>query len=509
MNFKRINAVLTLMLLVLGICVPAVNAAGAKITFGSMTATQAGENTRVCVTAEKVPEERSVTLVAAYVKKGTGEILSINSSAALLAADGDVLEVTLQDKSGEDAELRYFVWDSLASRSALRNGAPTAPAAAEQDSATINSATISWTDAADDYGRVEKYNIYDEGMLVVEGVIGNSATVENLAWGSSYNLEVKAVDDENAESVLSAPVAVTTAEVPGSVTAGDTITDDTEKRLEFFLSTGENYNATKPTTAGGVACRQTILTPGGRSTFLNYKFSPQYMQTIEDQKEFVLELTYFDEGTEPISINLFGYLDDKGKDDQAYVSSGLIDGSTMPQKQNTMTWKTARVKFKFPGHFSENTNAGNGFFNFRVKDNDPQGGLKVYKFAVAPKSEYNPMDAYFKAESATFTCGLNTAAATSAPVEKEGRNAVRLSTFTFAVTDKEVQAKDNAYIELNYYADADDAIVLGADEYPLVKGKWQKLKLNLGAVGTGGHTIQTKSGGEIYIHSVRVVAPQA
>ena len=473
-----------------------------------MTADRVGEMTRVCITAEKVPVEKTATLVAAYIKKGTGEILSINSSVSLLSEDGDVLEVTLADKSEEDAELHYYIWDSLANRATLKNGAPTAPGEAQQDSATISSATVSWTDAADDYAMVEKYNIYDEGMLVAEGVTGNSTTVKNLEWGSSYNFEVRAVDDENAESALGAPAVVVTEEITNSVTAGDNLINDKDKKIEFVLTTAENYNATQPAAEGGLDCRQTILTPGGRDTFLNYKFSPQYIQTIQNEKEFVMELTYFDEGTESIAVTLYGYNEDKGRDDNMYVSDGLIDGSTLPRKQNTMTWKTARIKFKIPGHFSENTNAGNGYFNFRIKDNDPQGGLKVYRLAVAPKSKYDPVDAYFKAEEANFTCGLNTIAASEVSVEKEGKNAVNLSEFTFTVTDSQVQNSDNAYLELNYYADNDDVIAFGSDEYTIEKGKWQKLKLNLGTVGTDEHRIYTKSGEEIYIHSVRVVAPQ-
>lgn len=514
MKFKRMNAVLTLMLLVLGMCMPMAEAVDTKITFGSMTDSSAGGSTTVTVTAQSVPAAKDVTLVAAYVNKETGEILSINSNTQNIAAGGDFLTVTLDDKSAEqNAELRYYLWDSLAGRVTLKNGAPTAPGSASFVSSTINSATLSWTDAKDDYDKVEKYNIYNEGMQVAAGITQKNKTVSGLAWGASYNFEVRAVDDEGAESALGASVAAATKEIPNSVTAGDTITNDADGRLQFFLSTNENYMCSEPVEAqdaGGLACRKTVLTAGGRNTFLNYKFSPAYLATIQNVSDFVLELTYFDEGTQELQIPQMYYYDAKaGKTTAPGISDKLTDGTKLPTKQDSKTWKIARVKFSLPNnsYFVEDTDAGNGYFNFRIKDSSAAGGLKVYRLAIAPKSEYNPVDAYFKAETVNFTCNMDTAAAAqTAAAEKAGRNAVSLSSFTFTVTDKEVQDLTNACVELNYYAENDETICLGSDTYPAKKGEWQKLKLDLGAVGTGSHTISTESGNPIYIHSVRVAA---
>ncbi len=506
MKMKGIVSLLSAGCMALTSFVPVHAGAEQSLKFDVPVIASSGGNTTVTLTAKSVQAAADVYLVAAYMDKTTGNILSISAASGNMDAAGDSLTATVTDKSSSNGELCYYVWDGLKNRIPLLNSAPAAPGAAECTASSAGSTAISWSAALDEWKNAEKYNIYDSGMLVAGELEGLSATVSNLRYNSDYNLEIRAIDDEGAESASGTFITASTAGIPEAITKGESTDAVTTDDLQFVLVSGENYNATRSVSAenaGGLACRETMLTAGGRATFLNYRYSPAYLSKISDVRDFVMELTYFDEGTEQIKVNL--YADSAGGSSAGtyYLSSY----ATLPKKTDSKTWKTARIKFTMPCKFVENTNSGNAYYNFRVQDNDGQGGMKVYRLAVVPQSEYNPVDAYFAAEEANFTCGMDAVnASLTAQTEKEGKKAISASSFAFTVTDGNICSAANASIELCYYADTPAALMLdGTEAATLTPGKWQKVRINASSLGEGEHILSTADNSNVYINSVRIL----
>ena len=501
MKISKIGAVAAAAALSIGMCTPSAFAADV-VRLGEMIHTTDGTTATVSVPVNYAPSGAGATLVAAYVNPTTGEILSLGTDVSEDISQEAELTASLADES-LTGELRYYVLDSLSGRVPLKNSAPTAPTDADGESLGYKEIALSWGDADDgqDESADMKYNVYNEGMIILENVTEKSAIITDLERGTDYSFEMKAVDTDGAESKIGAEASAKTEDIVTVKTTTELI-NDSQNRLQFSgtIGSGENYNICVKTTAGGLDCLKTVTTNGGRNTFFNYKFSPDYLAEIEDERDFVFELEYFDDGTSPVRMVYYCWENSADNNQQPTVA--------LFNKTDTNTWKVFRGRLTIPEKFIENPDAGNANMNFRIQESTYNDGLKVRSFSVMPASEYDQNDAYFKANEAQLTCGMNTPMATAEMTEKDGRNAVLANSTAFSVTDSAVS--DGAgYVEISYFAENDGTEIAldGTEKEISASGKWQKMRFDLDIIGSGEHTITASS--DIYIHSVRVVAPIA
>ncbi len=478
-----------------------------KITFTWNEPVSSAGVTSVSITvADNINQSADVTFIAAYVEPVSGKILSIATETANVQNAGDTVTIdNLLDKSSEGATLKTYIWDSLEGAIPLRNALPAPPTQISVTETTLNSASLTWSGASDDYGKVEKYNIYDDGMLVKENVTTESAIISDLFWGTDYIFDIRALDDESAESDPGKTVKVKTKDIPNAITAGSSVVNDSEGQMEFVLLEVEErdaYHATEAATAEGVSCRQTLRTPGGRDTFLNYKFSEEYMSTISDETDFVMELTYYDDGSQFVDMEFYC------ENSNSAGATGTVWRNNFFKKTNTGNWTTIRKTFTIPGAFAYNDNAGNANYNIRFRHAGGGGNFKVYRFAVYPKSLYDAsVNAYFAADGAKVTPGITLSgdAQTNLLIEKDGRDAVLLDEFNYTVTENALIG-GAATIEINYFAENDTEVYVDNNVIALKGGSWQKVKVNVDSLQSGDHIIKTLDGSEIYIHSVRVAS---
>ena len=507
MRLPKIIALMMTGILAFNICTINAWAVAEKVTFGVMSAETVGGNTTVTVPVQSVISPINLCLIAAYFDEN-GKILSINSSMNAIDTVGDTLEVTLTDKSSEGGTLRYFIWDSLSGQIPFRNGAPASPGSVEVTGKTRASATLSWGAAEDDYNSVETYNIYDEGILIAEGIGSTQKTVNNLLWGTQYSLEVKAVDEEGAESLYGTEAVFETESIMTSVTEGVSIQNSPD--LNFQGKLGNNYwlGTYIETSAAGLDCvANTKRVYNSTPTYLCFAFTPEMLTELGNERDFVLELTYFDDNTNYIMLE-YKYFDATGAE--------TTERLTGPRKTGTGTWKVARMNVTLAGAPTASTAKNDGAYTFRFCENTDGGtrneignidgydiGLRVHRFSAMPKSEYSPKNAYFKADKVNFTCNMNAQAQQLTLETIEGRDAVKTSQFDFTVTDTAVTGGADAYVELNYFApEQNTSITLGGETVTANPGKWQKVRFNPANVGTGSIVANS----DIYIHSVYVVS---
>lgn len=493
-----------------------VSAADERVTVGEITVETESGLTTVAAELLSKPEGKSAVLVAAYVLPDSGRILSVNAQVCedVSLLDANTLSVTLEDKTEGGGILSYNVWDSLAGNMSLLNNAPTAPTGLSAV-ATVSDATIGWENAVDDYDASSDltYNIYDDGMLLAENRNSLEYTAEKLADNSDYYFEVRAVDSEGKESEVGEVSATTLTK--NTAFTNDEYTQSPDANLEF---TGTLTNDTKlfyveKDTAGGLDCFKTTIRPKDSSgTYLMYKFADDYFAELESAKAVYCELTYFDEGSERVTIDIY-----------LGQGSGAVTKTVAVTKTNTETWKTARIYYPLPSgtSFIKNTNDGNGYYNFRIKSDLKDVGLKVRNFSVYPifdteeqTDEYYTLKknagSYFTADGGTIVCDLTTNAAGLIPEEIGNRTGIKLSEIAggaaeFKVTDSELMA-GNVKVIVTYYAPTDDTTISlnGEEKAVTASGKWQKIAFDITDIGSGTNTITSNK--DIAINAIRVIA---
>ena len=510
MNIKRICVLMLAVIFVLG---SVAMAADERIMFGEVIVDSDGTTTTVEIELLSKPVGKSAVLIASYTDPETGKILSvgINPQSDISLLEGDIISVTLDDKTEEGGVLSYNVWDSLGGNMSLLNNAPTVPEGVAA-SAGVSDAVISWEGAMDDYDSTDAltYNVYDDGMLIAENCDSLEYSAEKLASGSFYNFEVCAVDSEGKESEIGN--VETTTLTKFTAHTHDEYTQSHDKHVEFTGSLTENtrlFYVTKAE-ADGLECYATTTRHNGAPTYMMYKFANDYFAELEGVKAIALEITYFDEGTDTIKIEVR----------LTNASGSGMDKEVAFKRTNTNTWKTVRKIYTLPAntHFSYNSDMGNGYYNFRMKADTV--GLKVRDFSVYPlfdtdgkTDEYYTIKknagSYFTADTATAVCDLTTNAAGMAVEEVGGRTGVKLSELggeaTFKLTDSELMAGDVKVI-VTYYAPTDDATISfnGEEKAVSASGKWQKMTFDVTNMGSGTNTITSNK--DIAINAVRVVA---
>ena len=507
MKFSKLTAIIAAGIMAFGAFSMPASAEIEKITFGDMETVTADGTTTVTVTADKVLSEREVSLIAAYFDE-KGKILSIGSSETGLVNDGDTLTVTLADKSAT-GELRYFLWDSVAGQIPLRNGAPASPEMVEVTDTTRESATLSWSAADDDYKSVEKYNVYDEGILVAEGVTGTEATVDGLRWGTDYNFDVISIDDEGLESKKSTSVNFKTDTIITAVTEGENIV--LSDGMNFGGQIGNDYwlGTYLITSGGGLPCiANTKRVYNNSPAYLCFSFTADELERMKNERDFIVEITYFDDNTNYIMFDYKHF-----KSDGTTENAGRVKG---PQKTATNTWKVARIKMKANGRITASTSPNDGAYTFRLYENSDGGsanqignvdgvdmGLRIHNFSAMALSDYNPKNAYFEAYKANITCGMNTDAQLLESEMVDGKYAIKTDLFNAEITDTAVSGASDVKVELNYFAPEEGTqINIDGEIIDAVAGKWQKVVFT----PQSASQFMLDSSKEIYIHSVFVDA---
>ncbi len=550
MKLRKIGLYILALILCMQCFVPMVSAQREKVTFEVLPPSTSGGETTVTILALSVPQTTDVTLVAAYIKED-GQILSINVTESEFTSAGDEISVTVQDKTADGGIFQYYVWDSLSSMAPLRNGAPAAPTTAETADNTYTTTDISWDSALDDYDDELTYNVYDEGMLVKSGLTEKETQIDGLYAGETYNFEVTAADTDGLESADYVICEVNTDKLPEVVTAGENtinIVDATEAVAPNPLNliyvdadtvrsdpahqpSKESYALSKIDVMEGVECRRNDTIRSTDNSFLSFRFNDEMKEYIkaeceqtEDHKiDMVLEFTYLDNhgsASTKEHIQLLSYI---SKYSGSAWGNPAADYPSVLSNSYTGTgeWKTIRKAFKLNGYYVDNT-SGNQYFNIRMINNTNNAHhISMYRLAIYPKSLYNPTDAYFKADvlpvdvenenntentvpRPLINLGMNfDAEGATNPVVKDGKGAVKASEFTFRVTDSNL-INQSTFVEVNYFAAEDDTLTIAGTSVAVKGGKWQKVRVNLASLENSDYTIQTASGNDIYIHSVRV-----
>lgn len=510
---KRIGVLILSIVILIG-CV-GVSAVDERVLIGEIDVVTDGTSTTVTAQVLSKPAGKSAVLVAAYMHPETGRILSVNIDARedISLLEGNELTVTLEDKTEDGGVLSYNIWDSLAGNMSILNNSPTAPEGL-LSAEGVSDATISWEGAIDDYDSTDSltYNIYDDGILLAENCAALEYTAENLADDTNYNFEVRAVDSEGKESEIG-EVSTTTLTKNTTFTT-DEYTQSQDANVEF---TGSLTDSTRlfyveRDNAGGLDCFKTTLRPkDGSGTYVMYKFADDYFAELEGVKAVYCELTYFDEGSERVVIDIF-----------LGQGSGSVTKNVAITKTNTGTWKTARIYYTLPAgtSFIKNTNEGNGYFNFRIKSDLKDVGLKVRKFSAYPifdtdtkTDEYYTLKknagSYFTADGGTLVCDLASNMAGFIPEELGDRTGIKLSSVnneaTFKVTDSELYS-GNVKVLVTYYApDKEATISLNGEEKAVTaSGKWQKMCFDIENIGSAINTITSNK--DIAINAIRVIS---
>ncbi len=516
MNVKRICLLMLAVIFMFG---NFAMAADERITFGEVIIESVDGTTSVEIELLSKPEGKSAVLIATYTDPDSGKILSvgINPCSDVSLLDSDSLSVTLDDKTEEGGVLSYNVWDSLGGNMSLLNNSPTAPAELMAAS-SVSDATISWVGALDDYDATDAltYNIYDDGMLVAENCDSLEYTAENLADGTFYNFEVRAMDSEGKESEVGSVGATThtknaahtydeyTQSPDGNVVFTGTLT---EQNRNFYVTNGHE---------SGLDCfwsRYRVVNDVQSQAYLTYRFSDDYFAQTEGATHIAYEFTYFDEGTSVLSFEAY-VMGSNGKMQARYLD--------IP-KTDTKSWRTVRriYPLRAGDYFAYNDNVGNGAYNFRISCADwKTTGIKVRDFKAYPifdeagkTDEYYTLKknagSYFTADGGTVICDLTSNMAGLDVEEFGDRTGISLSSVnneaTFKVTNSELMA-GNVKIIITYYAPDDETTITlnGEEKTVTAGGKWQKMTFDAENIGSGTKTITSNK--DIAINAIRVIA---
>lgn len=508
MNKKRACALVVMMLFLFSSV--SAFATEDRITFGNIGAVTENGLTTVTAELKTKPAGKSLTLIAAYIHPDTGRLLKINaeSVADVSQLAENSVSVSVEDKSSDGGTLKYFAWDSLSGGMSLLNASPEKPNNLEA-TLSMPKADLSWEAPLDDYDDTSAltYSVYDDGLLLANSLTSVSHQADKLAWGSEYHFGVCATDTEGAESEAAETIVKTPYQ--NTVETTSSVSSSPDGNLQFTGSIDEEksrmYYYCKKDVAGGLDCYATALRSQDSSgTYLMYKFGDSYFSELAGATGFVCEMTYFDEGTDKVTVDW-------------WCSNKQVYDRLFFTKTNTSTWKTVRQTYSLDGGvFAYNDNEGNAYYNFRFKPADKNSGLKVRRLSVFPiygnetkDAAYNTVQnnagAYLTADKTTISCYLSSGLEGQKTAEVSGRRGVLTNDGSFSVSDKSLQS-GNVKVYVSVYApDENTTLTLGTQSQTVAETeKWQKLCFELANIGSGQQTLASNK--NVYIHEIRVVS---
>lgn len=420
---------------------------------------------KTSITATNNGESTADAYLVVSATDNTGKIQSIDDS---LPEDGstpkkipgnggsEVLSAGITLASGQ--AYNYYVWDSLINHTPLRNTAPTDIKDLES-SVKTNSVDLSWADSLDDKG-IKNYILKVNGNEVARSK-EPSYSVLGLERNSEYTLEIAACDEEGVLSKNSTFVNASTYGVEECI-----LTENDNNNFEFYENfqhpTLDSY--TEHDFIGGRDCiKNTEQEVGSNKKVGHFYFPVKSTYINQNMNNVAIEVTYFD--------------DDLGAPSIQYNAEDGSSGKqiTLGNRTNTKTWKTVYVelsdaKFTNPEALT--------YSAFRVS---APKGTRVYKVALCPGDVYSPdvpnvkfgdnttdtYDMLFYPESAVsaYNIDYNYIGDVACMYAPNG------GTFEFDIKDS-CARRTGGYIEVTYYDDADDSLVL---KYNDVRGSKSEL----------------------------------
>lgn len=243
-----------------------------------------------------------------------------------------------------------------------------------------------------------------------------------------------------------------------------TLRDNSNSNISFIVNNKNNQsdNYTEEYTHGGRNCYINTKQPRNedptkyRVGYFYFPVSSAYIPA--DMKNVAVEVTYFDDSNQTLTI---GY----------NTGEGTIDGTTFEPGSKTNTWKTQYIVLDNAG-FKNTLNEA----SFRIMSNP---GTKIYKVGVCPGEDFSPPAPNVKFSDAIDTYDIN-----FYPDDAAAEYGITLSTigetpciyapnggkFEFDIKDS-LTGKFGGYIEVTYYDDGNDTLVLNYDNYESLVGK--------------------------------------
>lgn len=321
-----------------------------------------------------------VTFVLILRNKVSGKIASINYDTATLAKDESDILSTVLASLGDEYEPAYYFWNDIENAVPVTNAPPAEPEELDSSDVTMGSALITWSKADDDGKAISYYNVYRDGNKIAS-TEETSYVVENLDFGSIYNLSVTAVDKAGNESIEAIEIDVETMNIPTVILQSDDPVNNPEgvqnsDRLSHVHLQKGYYAYTEVCEVDGRLCRKTTryIRPDGTIVISRFHFKAETSYITPKTKEIVIEATYYDEGTSPLLIETQG------------------GGGVGTNLTNTGCWKTHAFIINSAAYTAAGAYDG---ANFRIYTQNAEN-FRVYSASIAKQSEYRKPAASLK-----------------------------------------------------------------------------------------------------------------
>ena len=457
--------------------------------------------------------DASACLVVSAEDNATGKLTAIDADSKIVPANEDA-QLSKGITLGSNQTHKYYVWDNIFNHTPLRNTPPT-DIKNVTSAVKTNSVDLSWDDSLDDKG-VKSYILKLNGIEVARS---DSASYQLLGLdrSSSYSCEITACDEEGRLSG-SAFVDASTYDMEYCI-----LSENDNENFKFLENHNPTHNQmdnfTEPDFVAGRDCFKNTSQDktdgsGKKVCFFYFPVSAKYIGA--DVRNVAIEVTYYDDsGTASPSIQY------NSEDGQPGKSVNL------EEKTNTKAWKTVYTEIKDAKFINPDSLTNSAF---RVS---APSGTRVYKVALCPGDIYSPeapnvkfgenttdiYDMLFYPENSESAYGM-----TYSSINGVGcMYAPNGGTFEFDIRDK-LATRTGGYIEVTYFDDGDDTLVLNYNNLADLKGavdftdtrEFKTVQIPLDAAafsnGIGGaagkkfdFTISTKNKSPLAITSVRYV----
>lgn len=484
-----------------------------RIKFTEPEISSAEDVTTVTYTLTEMPAGEGATLIAAYIERESGNILSINSVTSedvSLLEDGKIT-LTLADKSAEGGVLKHWLWTNLNSVISLNDGAPDKVAevkAIPDASSPSSKINLSWNASEDDWDAAEdlKYNVYDMGIPIAEGVSQKAFSAEKLKWGSKYAFEVESVDSSGKVSERNSGGMVETI-YPNSLLTTDTITS-TDNNLIFTSQAWQEapeapgsaawYYCYKDAVMDNLPCVATSVRKG-LGTYHSVKFSDELLADLRGDGEFIFEIEYLSTGNGYMTLEL--YQTENGADKNENFKFDIV---------NDGKWNVLTKKVTVTNDFQAEGRKGHNYSHLRfVGGNSVATSVEPFyirRITIMPVDEYiasNPTrDAYLDVQASTVSNGLGISDGAT-PQVVDGVYGIEANGLTVNAASN-VTVGEATGIEIMYYAPegVENFTVNGETINVTESGKWQKARIDLEG-GLSGASIVIDGG--VYINNIRLI----
>lgn len=367
-----------------------VGTSGNNILLSNIEETKNSSSLSLSLTAKTQGEQRTENMCLAIYAydKVTGEIKGFDYDEEQISSNGKVLRVSVDSVNTTQVIHKYFVWDSLANHKPLCDLSPSYPGNLSARATAYDAVTLSWENAFDDFSDVEKYRIYSDG--VYEGETEEVSFIAGkLDKGQNTVFEVSAVDGNGYESPKSM-AAAQTEKMPVCVADGDNIVLPSDSSVRCYVETRIGYyghtDAGKDENGVGYRVTTSNIRPNTTTTIISrvpFVLSDNFITKNTGEKNFAIEITYFDEGNETMKL----IYDD--------VTSEL-HGMKSITMTNTRQWKTSTVILN-DANFKKSSNSGNSYANIMVYT--PSAGLKIHALGIMPIEKFTRDSSGFRVEN--------------------------------------------------------------------------------------------------------------